>query len=897
MEDTGYQHVRRTEDDLLALLVDTIQRITAIRRSRDGKGETGQELTVSVGGREEVADREVKQKVVGVMREMSVCHLERVTTWREALRAAACMFGLPPPDGNDEQCPPTTRDVTREHNSESKVGFCADPFGNTLQSVADDIEDIMDRLNTIITKLGAEVITLCASEASTVDADTSPNTKQGEMLVLQGDPVHSPGGCDCGHTQGADDGDTIKHTKPTDTRVSVETERTSTSISGGPDCSDVGVKGQKTNTRDTRRTSPETLTDFAKETEKGKQLEDDEVKDEKNSEWITVGLTGQQKEGRFDIHGVCFVTAPAATVKVMTCEVADALSSMVVTGSEELVSRVIRIKVQDGTRLQFPVTVIVPFLARYRGNYRDVVVKVVDRERRVNYITPVSTEGTYGGQRGSFAEVRVYSLGIFAVVSCLRAENYTVPRNGLSLKLPMDPRVCLDYLPGSFTAPVVARAVIQPVDANLLTALKSRNDAYQLVVSTSPLLYLIHPCSQPLRRPLTLTLPCPPDPVKRNARRVDESEHSTNRPISAAQQWDQPALHRASASIKPAGEKSNELLVLLGYRDKQWGILEKVTVRNLQNGLVSFELTENFERLLAVRLHTSVQSCHLLSLAEELEGSVGRHTAAVVLLHQREERHTVLVAILPGRELSWELTKLRARGYSGAPGPQPEISMCEGDQLLLCFSGNITSTGTQNNQNGIPCECITFHSQWKNRLLLNLTEVDPFGNHSSPHYKGTAIFYKVYRSQLAWQGDETISPNVKLLGDPVCKISLTLPKKVRTVNQPIGTKVKLFEETGFLSDSLLLWLAGELSEEEVPLLALSLHLRRSSTQLVKLRAGDSPSAQAFQLLVLWRRGQPAGPHPAKASQLARGLAKSGRPDLAQALLQRHAAAAKGSAQE
>lgn len=92
-----------------------------------------------------------------------------------------------------------------------------------------------------------------------------------------------------------------------------------------------------------------------------------------------------------------------------------------------------------------------------------------------------------------------------------------------------------------------------------------------------------------------------------------------------------------------------------------------------------------------------------------------------------------------------------------------------------------------------------------------------------------------------------------------------------------------------LSDSLLLWLSGELSEEEVALLVLSLRLRRSAAQLVKLRAGDSLSTQAFHALAMWRRGLPAAPHQAKASQLAHCLAKSGRPDLARELLLRQAA--------
>lgn len=86
---------------------------------------------------------------------------------------------------------------------------------------------------------------------------------------------------------------------------------------------------------------------------------------------------------------------------------------------------------------------------------------------------------------------------------------------------------------------------IQPMDAALLAAVKSRGDDYHPVVSTSPLLYLAHPSSQPLRRPLTLTLPCPPNPEKKRRTREqrDEQDHRT-RPISASPPWDQPAPHR-----------------------------------------------------------------------------------------------------------------------------------------------------------------------------------------------------------------------------------------------------------------------------------------------------------------------------------------------------------------
>lgn len=102
----------------------------------------------------------------------------------------------------------------------------------------------------------------------------------------------------------------------------------------------------------------------------------------------------------------------------------------------------------------------------------------------------------------------------------------------------------------------------------------------------------------------------------------------------------------------------------------------------------------------------------------------------------------------------------------------------------------------------------------------------------------------------------------------------------------------LLHLSDFLSDSLLLWLSEELSEEEVTLLILCLRLRRSAAQLAKLHAGESVSTRAFHVLAMWRRGLPASTPQSRASQLAHCLARSGRPDLARELLLRQAAASK-----
>lgn len=88
-----------------------------------------------------------------------------------------------------------------------------------------------------------------------------------------------------------------------------------------------------------------------------------------------------------------------------------------------------------------------------------------------------------------------------------------------------------------------------------------------------------------------------------------------------------------------------------------------------------------------------MQPCDLTGLAEELEESVCRQAVTIVLHRRRDDPHSVLVAALLSRDLSWELSKLQAQGYNGPVETSPEISMWEGEQLVLRICGNITSTG------------------------------------------------------------------------------------------------------------------------------------------------------------------------------------------------------------
>ncbi|XP_061566163.1 death domain-containing protein 1 [Cololabis saira] len=819
---------------------------------------------------EEKEEKGCKQKVLEMLREVQVFHSDKLTVWRDTIKKCEFMLkkGL---QRSDEQQHSASTD-----NTDGETWPCSSSLGYIFLAIGEDLENISDKVGKIRTKLEAAVLQLSADEAPALAAELQVST---DTAVHHEDVRnHQP------EDQAVDGGNESVTAPPPNAD---ETHDAGLSLSSCHKEEDMGeVLQVKPQVKELPENRLQRKTDLQEETEENGEKRNDKKEGEKKREWISVGLTGQLEDGHSAVPDQCFVRVPAGADKALRCEPADTLSCLIVTGSEELLSRVIHIKVQDGASFPFPATVSLPFHVQHRSSYRDLAVKVVNEERRVSYITPLTTEDSYRGHKGTFAEVKVYSLGLFAVVSCLKREYYTIPKRGLLLKLPMDPRICLNYLPGSFTAPVMAQTMIQPVDAVLLAAVKCSNDLYKLVLSASPLLYLTHPTSQPLRRPLTVTLPCPPNPGKRReTRRHKEQNHQhQSHGFSLL-----PSDRRRCVTCKCSKETSNESLAVLGSRDKQWSVLNEVTVRNQQNGLASFDLLEKFDSLLVVRLLSPLQPCHLISLARELEEAVCSHAVTIVLQRRQDDPHTALVAALPSRDLGWELSKLRARGLGGLVETSPEIRMCEGDQLLLRFSGNISSTAfEQNNINEVKHERLTFHSQRRTRLLLHLSEVDPFGNYSSPHYKGTVLFYKVSRGLLQWGRDQAVLQDTKLLGEPICKLSLTLPKKVRRIHRPVMARMKLCDETEFLSDDLLRWLSEELSQKETALLVSSLHLRRSAAQVVKLRAGDGPSAQTFHVLAMWRRALPAAQHQPKASQLAQCLAQSGRPDLAREVLLRQA---------
>ncbi|KAM5287488.1 death domain-containing protein 1 isoform 2-T2 [Hipposideros larvatus] len=576
----------------------------------------------------------------------------------------------------------------------------------------------------------------------------------------------------------------------------------------------------------------------------------------------------------------CYITAPSHILQYLECRIINSMSSFIVSDYEELVSNVINVECSDmEKRIPFPVCIAIPFTARYRGNYRDIMVKVSDINLQSSYLTPSSLEGMRGSYKGTCAEVKVYKLGIFSVVSCLKKESFTVAKKGLTLKPSMDSRISLNYPPGVFSSPVLVQLKVQPVDPSLVAYLKTQQDTSYPVLSTSPLVHVQHPSTHPFQKPVTVFLPCSLHPDKNNM--GSETDHK--RTASATTNRIVPLyLNRTkSASIRKPRNNACESLKLLGFRsrDSGWFGLDDVLVRTMQSGLISFELFEHLERFIVLHLSSTVDNGHLVSFVKSLEEAMLSTTACVVLHHQKDNPHKVVILVVPSKDLNQVLRNLRLEAVSGLPEPSRHFQVKEGEQLLLRFTGNIYASS--NGKDYGKDYKLIFHLQRKPRLELQIKEVDEFGNYSCPHYKGTIVVYKVPKEKVAHNLDQSLILNENHYQFPVCKLPLRLPKHEKLINRPQSTKRISTDPLGALWDNLLYWLAEELSEENATRLYSSLPLRRSTIQLIKLKHPDDLPEQIHELLCFWKKSLPNSTD--KLRLLARHLRKIGRNDLSEEL--------------
>uniref|UniRef100_A0A8C9MQE1 Death domain containing 1 n=1 Tax=Serinus canaria TaxID=9135 RepID=A0A8C9MQE1_SERCA len=440
----------------------------------------------------------------------------------------------------------------------------------------------------------------------------------------------------------------------------------------------------------------------------------------------------------------CFIKPPATVLENLKCNILNDTSSLVVDDSEELVSNVISIECYEDEKLLFPINIAIPFSSCFRENYQEIMVKVTDTNFQSSYLTPISLQRYQGNHKESFAEVKIYHPCVFSVLSCLKKETFTVPKAGLLQKLNVDSRISFCYHPETFSSPAPMQLKIQPIEPSLVSALKARH-MYHSVIPTSTLVHVQHPSSQPFNK-LFLCY------FFYNYLAFQGCEHFCEK-----KSWKQKEGWKLFDDVIIQNKK------LLAVEK-----LFKIKLFNLIFFLFFFFSLSFFFFYLTTALGSfALHSFWKTGIFSSLLRLWKKFSVANVILYQkRENPYKIVVLLSASRELTNELQNLHEEGYFGPPESIQQFPLRQGEQIHLRFRENISAS--ENGEDFRKVSRLIFHSQ-KQRLEIQI-KVDEFGNHSSPHYKGTAVVYKITRETIPKKWEQRFQS--KLQGHTLSNCSL-----------------------------------------------------------------------------------------------------------------------------
>nr|XP_032811299.1 death domain-containing protein 1-like [Petromyzon marinus] len=454
---------------------------------------------------------------------------------------------------------------------------------------------------------------------------------------------------------------------------------------------------------------------------------------------------------------------------------------------------------------------------------------------------------------------------------------------------------------------IIIAEKIQAVETAALAAAREGDSALRAVASCSPLLHLAYPSGQAFRRPVAITLPCPPAP-EHKAAGTETDGRGPAPPLDRAHRAG--ATRSVSSRSREHGGGDLRLLVLRSAEPTappEWEVQDCASLRNLHKGLVTLELDSPVHRLLVARVSSPVDAALLARFARGVEAALSSTACRIVARFRASDPGRLALRLVAARDADRESERLAEEGYDGAPSLTSVFAMREGEQLVAKVTGNVTAaaaaavSGVAGAAPDSLCATLTFHAQRRSVALLELGARDEFANRSSPHYKGAALFFRRDRGQIE-AGEWPAAHDSSLA---CCRLPLALPKKERLLSRPVSSRMLSLDQDG--SGSAWLGLVSELSERDSRRLAGSLRLRRATLQSrgrsaqrarsfdtdpggTAAAAGGEPTPSSsssaategmMAALAHWRGGLPAWAD--KRALLAEHLARAGRWDLAASL--------------
>ncbi|XP_033724899.1 death domain-containing protein 1-like [Pecten maximus] len=578
---------------------------------------------------------------------------------------------------------------------------------------------------------------------------------------------------------------------------------------------------------------------------------------------------------------------------------------------EELVSCVLTLtnKANDQQQFEEPIFVAVPFqLSRSSASSREPFIKA---EINGEWKEIPSREVTFENFKDvKFAQAEIKGQTTLAVMTRYKRDYVTLSKRPAKIVSSYDHRVTLTLQKDTFNTKELFRMQVQPVDSATINDMQTRRRECKGLLTSSPIIHADWETNS-FAKPITVTLPCPPNPAK--ARKLAQirkmKEEKMKHPVKA-QVIDYEKEARKEEQKKKAQQQKeaqmteedkvttkwymgeyghndddeNDLLHFLSMSHTgKWTFHPEINVQQVKLDLLQFTLTQPFERFIVLRTRTNIAEENTPPIASAIFEFLSKRFAQVIVKQRSDDPFDCLINVVPVSKTQKVLKRLHESGYDDGPDPSSIVNINEGDVIEVSFRGNITNSKEKTLR-------LRYNSNLKSEIAFYASEVDQYLQKNFNVFRGVVQLERCY----------VIKPDRKLKRSPsvvdessvqsaqdtkkelLCEISINIPKyHIEPAYMPVAAPVTIITTTDPVDDGLIRDLARDMGDEWKKV-AHSLNVSRARIQAIlrNVQVSDRSEEDArYEMLLNWLKKMPKSTD--KVAVLSNALIKGGRADLAE----------------
>ncbi|XP_060082127.1 death domain-containing protein 1-like [Ylistrum balloti] len=578
---------------------------------------------------------------------------------------------------------------------------------------------------------------------------------------------------------------------------------------------------------------------------------------------------------------------------------------------EELVSCVLKLtnKANDQQHFEEPIYVAVPFqLPRSTASSREPFIKA---EINGEWKELPSREVTFENYKDvKFAQAEIKGQTTLAVMTRFKRDYVTLSKRPTKIVSSYDHRVTLTVSKDTFNTKELFRMQVQPVDSATINDMQMRRRECKGLLTSSPIIHTDWE-STSFAKPITVTIPCPPNPAKarklaqirkmkeekmknpvkvqvidyeKEARKEEQKKKAQQQKEAQMTEEDKVTTKWYMGEYGNNDDDENDLLHFLSMSHTgKWTFHPEITVQQVKLDLLQFTLTQPFERFIVLRTRTNIAEENTPPIASAIFEFLSKRFAQVIVKQRSDDPFDCLINVVPVSKTQKVLKRLHESGYDDGPDPSSIVNINEGDVIEVSFRGNITNSKDKTLK-------LKYNSNLKSEIGFYASEVDQYLQKNFNVYRGVVQLERCYivkpdrklKRSPSVVDENAVAAALDTKRELLCEISINIPKyHIEPAYIPVVAPVTIITTTDPVDDDLIRDLARDMGDEWKKIGHL-LNVSRARIQAIirNVAVSDRSEEDArYEMLLNWLKKMPKSTD--KVAVLSSALVKGGRADLAE----------------